>query len=565
MLKNYKIKKRLTVAFIIIASIASLSGIAGCIAMNYISSQYDYALANYGFSQGDIGKVLITFADARSATRAIIGYTDEKIIEETNKIHDEKKQACIDYMEVVKKTLTAPAEEQAYENAKAAMDKYWESDDKILALGNTTDEVASKQAQQNAYDELDPVYDTAYNYLQELMNLNVSTGTSMQSTLETLRIVLFLVILGVIILSMVASVFLGNNIARGIATPIIKLSERLKTFAQGQFSEEFPHTDFQDEVADMIHVSKGMAENLAAIIQDEKYRLEEMAKGNYTADSSMKEKYLGELETIHTSIHDVNEKMNATLHQISEAAEQVSAGSGNMAEAAQNLAEGATEQAGAVEEIMATITTLTENIISSAEGAEESYRFSKQYAEMADKSKEEMQGMVKTMERISETSKKIEGIIAEIEDIASQTNLLSLNASIEAARAGEAGKGFAVVADQIGKLAADSAQSAVNTRNLIMNVLSEINNGTQTAIGTADNMNGVVEGIKQMANKSKETSEQSKIQAESMKEVESGVNQISEVVQSNSATAEESSATSEELLAQAESLDSLVKQFKLRA
>lgn len=85
-----------------------------------------------------------------------------------------------------------------------------------------------------------------------------------------------------------------------------------------------------------------------------------------------------------------------------------------------------------------------------------------------------MNVLLTEMEHITDISKEIGNIITDIEDIASQTNLLALNASIEAARAGEAGKGFAVVADQIGKLAADSANSAVNTRELIDKTLVEI-------------------------------------------------------------------------------------------
>ena len=168
------------------------------------------------------------------------------------------------------------------------------------------------------------------------------------------------------------------------------------------------------------------------------------------------------------------------------------------------------------------------------------------------------------MERINHTSKEIANIIAEIEDIASQTNLLSLNASIEAARAGEAGKGFAVVAEQIGKLASDSASSAVNTKKLIEDSIQEIEHGNEITVKATTSMESIIEGIKMLALSTKEISELSTSQAEAMKQLEEGVEQISEVIQSNSAAAQETSATSEELSAQSENLEQLVGKFVLK-
>ena len=167
------------------------------------------------------------------------------------------------------------------------------------------------------------------------------------------------------------------------------------------------------------------------------------------------------------------------------------------------------------------------------------------------------------MEKISESSAKIGNIISEIESIASQTNLLSLNASIEAARAGEAGRGFSVVAEEIRQLAEQSAKAAVDTRDLIESSMREIAEGSRAVERASDSIDNVVSGIKQIAESSKDLSVMVITQAETMRQAEQGISQISEVVQNNSAAAQESSATSEQLSAQAATLDELVGQFIL--
>lgn len=561
---DLKIREKLSKSYMQVIFIASISAIVGIGALLIMTRMYNNALINYGFSQGDIGKAMTVFADARSDLRGAIGYDDEGIIKELKEDYYVKQDSFNTYLAEVKKSMVTKAGRDAYNQILADLDGYWELSDELIEIGATTDEASSKEAQDRAVKELKPLYEVVYNDLKNLMDVNVQKGDQTEAILAVMEIIAVIIMIAVIILSVLSGRRLGNQIADGIAKPLRQMSERLKTFAEGDLDSEFPEYDAKDEVAEMIEMAREMADNLNVIISDSGRLLNEMADGNFAIATDHEERYTGKFNDLLIGIRNMNRKINDSLHQVEETAEQVSMGSGNMAEAAQSLAEGATEQAGAVEELQATIADITANVEHTAADLQKSHADARKYADDADRSRDQMRAMVEAMQRISESSMKIENIISELEDIASQTNLLSLNASIEAARAGEAGKGFAVVADQIRKLAEQSAASAVSTRELIEGSIHDVEDGNKAVALVSETLDEVIKGINAIADTSKSLSESSQSQATAMEQAEQGVNQISEVVQSNSAMAQETSATSEELSAQAETLDNLVKQFKLR-
>ncbi|MEG0963450.1 MAG: methyl-accepting chemotaxis protein [Lachnospiraceae bacterium] len=556
------IKKKLLLGFVVVALLGSISGIGSTILMKVIDVQYTSALENYGFSQGDIGKLLACLSQADGEVHDAISFSNKE--NQAKAIENYKMQMAKlpDYFAAVEKTNTTSEETGYYNSAYAAYQEYVTLAEELMEQGDTVDVKIIATVQERMVNELTPKYNEVYSTMADLLSVNVSTGTKLSDDLTTLVWVIIVAVIAVIVFCLLVSIMFGRKIAVAIASPVIACANRLKLLSEGDLNSAVPEVDTHDETKTLVEATKIIVDSLAMIIKDEGYLLKEMAEGNFNINSTATEYYKGDFHAILESLQEIKSSLSITLKEIQESSEQVAMASEQMAQGATALAEGSTDQASAVEELLATVSEVTDQVEQNSHESAEASKKAQDVGNQANESNQQMSEMITAMQRINDTSKQIVDIINSIDSIASQTNLLSLNAAIEAARAGEAGKGFAVVANEIRELASQSSQAANNTRQLIETSLREVESGTTIVNRTAESLNSVTEGIVGVVDLSNHVKDASEMQASSMEQINNGISQISSVIQNNSATAEESSATSEELSAQAETLNDLTSRFK---
>lgn len=352
-----------------------------------------------------------------------------------------------------------------------------------------------------------------------------------------------------------------NFSTKELLNPIKKVSDQLRELAQGHFDNKLDLNPDSSEVGIMVESIIFMEGNFRKMISEISEVLGEMGKGNYNV--TLNENYVGEFIAIKDSLTQIINETRSTLSTIENVATEIDSGSRQLAQAANDLAEGSTEQSGKVMEVSEMISTMAENMGATTKEAIETARISKDAGKTLQEGNLKMQELKGAIGEISTRSEEIRTIIAVIEDIARQTNLLSLNASIEAARAGEAGKGFAVVAEQVKNLAEQSTKAAGETTKLIESTVAAVDKGISIADETAENMDKVMLGAKLATDKMSGMADTLQTAEEQIQQINTNIAKVANIVDNNSASSEETAAVSEQQTTQVQAMVEMLSKFNI--
>lgn len=387
--------------------------------------------------------------------------------------------------------------------------------------------------------------------------------TAVKDSEKNSEIVLTVVMVVVIsAVSLLAVTGITIVVLRRSLKPLQSVVEAANEIAAGNFDVMLT-VESQDEIGKLMQAFDDMAARMKFIIVDLNHLLGSMANGSFKEQSDDESAYAGQYRDIVEAGKKINFNLSQTIQKIYMLSEQVSGGSEQVSAASQGLAEGAAEQTNSVNELNESILQMREQVSQNTKKADSARQGMELTREAVAAGNEQMQQMMDAMDHIMESSSKIQNIVKTIDSIASQTNLLSLNAAIEAARAGEAGRGFAVVAGEVRKLAEESAEATRDIVALIQNSMEAVEKGNHVAGKTSEALTKIVSSTETVASMVDEISASGKIQAEYIGRITSEMGKISDVVESNAAMAEESAASSEELSAQAQNVRDLLSSFEV--
>lgn len=415
---------------------------------------------------------------------------------------------------------------------------------------------------EEAYDliinEYEPTFEEIFEVIVQLSSIMQEQAETFVSSAKSFSKSSMVFNSSIVVVGIVFTIIIVSVITKMIQHPIQEIIEAMNRMANGNLKEKLIYNSKNEFgiLADRIRETTG---TLSSYVDGIVVSLEKLEHKDL--HSTIEQEFIGDFKPIQNSMEKIRESLNDMLFTTKQVSEQVVGASEQVAQISQSMTDGITDNSAAVQQLVSSVAQVTGNVEENTQAAEEVNHISHLLKSRVEEGDIQMKQLMQAMGEITKQSEQISGIIATIDSIANQTNLLSLNASIEAARAGEAGRGFSVVASEIGNLAKECTEAAKNTKSLIEESILSTKNGVRLVNYTADILQIVVTSIQETGGLVEYITKACREQTEELKMISESIYIFSDNMEQTVALSEEGSAASEELLSQAECLKNRLKEY----